>query len=96
MQRGKRFLFTPQLQSGLVRRDLGAKEGQEPPQRGAVQGPLVDPLMARRRYIADHPALGRDNLLQRPRVLFQVLAGQRLEAGDGIPSVREYESRANR
>jgi hypothetical protein len=96
MQRGERFLFTPQLQPRLNRRDLGAEKGQEPPQRGPMQGPFVNPRLAWWRHVAQHSAVGRDHLLQRPRVVLQVLAGQRQEARAGIPPVREYESRANR
>jgi hypothetical protein len=61
-----------------------------------MQGPFVNLWLARWRHVAHHSAVGRDNLLQRPRVVLQVLVGQRLQARAGIASVREYESRANR
>jgi hypothetical protein len=75
MQRGERFLLTPQLQSGLEGRELDAEKRQKPPQRRAVQGPFVNLVLTLWRHIADHPAVGRNDLLQRARVLLQVLAG---------------------
>jgi hypothetical protein len=96
MQCGEWFLFAPQLQPGLERRDLRAQKGQEPPQRGTMQGPFVNLWLAWWSHVAHYSAVGRDHLLQRSCVVFQVLAGQRQEARTGVPSVGKYESRANR
>jgi hypothetical protein len=96
MQRGERFLLTPQLQSGLERRDLCADKRQKPPQRRAVQSPFVNPLLVGGRHIADHPAAGRNDLLEGTRVLLQIFAGQGEQTWAGITSVGEYESRAGR
>lgn len=96
VQCGKRFPFAQQLQPGLQRCDLRAQKGQEPPQRGAMQSSFVNLWLTWRSHVAHDSAVGRDHLLQRSSVVFQVLTGQRQEAGAGVASVGKYESRANR
>jgi hypothetical protein len=63
VQCGERFPFAPQLHPGLQRRDLRAQKGQETPQCGTMQGPFVSLWLTWWRHIADHPAVGRDNVL---------------------------------
>ncbi len=77
MQRRLRIVLAPQLQARLQGDGLGPEEVQEPPQRGAVQSPLVDLLLFRRRDVAPHSAAGRHGLLIGQPVLFQVGPRQR-------------------
>ena len=63
MQCGERIPFAPQLQPGLQRRDLRAEKGQEPPQRGAMQGAFVNLWLAWRSHVAHDSAVGRDDVL---------------------------------
>jgi len=96
VHRGERIAFAPELQAGLQGGSLRAEEEHEPPQCRAVQCPLVDLLLVRRRDVADRPAARRYGSLIRQPVLFQIVTRQGEQAGAGVPPVGQQESRADR
>lgn len=95
MQCRQRIVLAPQLQACLQGDGLSSKKEQEPPQRGAVQSPLIDLLFFRRRDVALHSATRRHGLLIRELVLFQVGLCQGEQTGAGVAPVGQQESQAS-
>jgi hypothetical protein len=88
VQPGRRIVLLPKLDPLLQSCDLGSQEQQESPERAAVQCPLVDLLLARRRDVPEDPAAGRHGLLVGEPILLQVGPRQRQQAKARVAPVR--------
>ena len=96
VHRGERIVLAPELLACLQGDGLSAEKEHQPPQRGTVQRPLVDLLLALRRDVADHPAVGRYGLLIRQLILLQIVTRQGQQAYAGVAPIGQQETQANR
>lgn len=89
MQGRRGIVLVPEIESFLKGGCLLAQKEHKAPQRRAMEGALINRLLARRCEITDDASLRRHNLLVGQPIGFKILACERQQADTRVAAMRE-------